>query len=122
MKKMKKSLRMVAIIVTFVLAFSCVASASTRTTYWLAGDSEGTSCGSQYFSNRQYTIQLGASTAKYNLYAWLQQGENVQYGKKWMSSAISGSYLWTLTPAAGTYTIMASNNSSTGYYINFAIS
>lgn len=123
MKSTKRSLRIIAIIAVLVLSLMCFASAvDARTVYWLAGDSEGTSCGSQYFSGRQYTIQLGASTSKYNLYAWLAQNGDLKYGKKWMSSSISGSYLWTVTPAAGTYTIMASNNSSSGYNINFSIS
>ena len=122
MKNTKRSLRIIAIIAVLVLSLTCFASAANaRTVYWLAGNSPGITCGSHYFSGRQYTIQLGASSAKYNLDVWLSQNGDLKY-KKWMSSAISGSYLWKVTTTAGTYIINASNNSSSGYNINFAIS
>ena len=123
MSKTKKSVRIIALLVVIILMFASIASAiDTRAVYWLAANSSGTSCGSHYFDGSRSTIQLGANTANYNLYVWLSQNGDLKYGKKWMSSAISGSYLWTVTPAAGTYTIMAANNRDVGYNINFAIS
>lgn len=122
MRNEKRSLRSIVIIAVLALSLKVFASAANaRTVYWLAGNSSGITCGTHYFSGRQYTIQLGVSSAKYNLDVWLSQNGDLKY-KKWMSSEISGSYLWSVRPKAGTYTINASNNSSAGYNINFAIS
>ena len=123
MKRIKRHARIAITVVALMLVFTCLASAvEPRATYWLPGTGAETDCGSYTFpGSTRYIIQLGANTAKYNLEAWLSQDGDPKYGPKWMSSEITNSYKWTLTPANGTYDILATNNSNTGYYINFAI-